>query len=166
VQRALRSECMKCARGPSNNGMKLTARGASVEARQLIPVFGGPWEHRSGGVEGMAMRAPMSLALVGVATLGIGCERVSDRLAHIPTGATRADVLRIAGPPAPDEALPPQARTPPKGCADQLVYVDAYRAAPMRALAAKVDSSRMLMHVCFDSSGRKMAGMHFTFITY
>ena len=26
--------------GPQNNGMKLTARGASVEARQLIPVFG------------------------------------------------------------------------------------------------------------------------------
>jgi len=29
-------------RGPSNNGMKLTARGASDEARQLIPVFYGP----------------------------------------------------------------------------------------------------------------------------
>jgi hypothetical protein len=29
------------AKGPSNNGMKLTARGASVEARQLIPVFYG-----------------------------------------------------------------------------------------------------------------------------
>jgi hypothetical protein len=26
---------------PSNNGMKLTARGASDEARQLIPVFCG-----------------------------------------------------------------------------------------------------------------------------
>jgi hypothetical protein len=25
----------------SNNGLKLTARGASVEARQLNPVFGG-----------------------------------------------------------------------------------------------------------------------------
>jgi hypothetical protein len=30
---------------PQNNGMKLTARGASVEARQLIPVFGGRGEH-------------------------------------------------------------------------------------------------------------------------
>jgi hypothetical protein len=29
-------------RAPQNNGMKLTARGASVEARQLIPVLGGP----------------------------------------------------------------------------------------------------------------------------
>jgi hypothetical protein len=28
--------------GPQNNGMKLTARGASVEARQLIPVFARP----------------------------------------------------------------------------------------------------------------------------
>jgi hypothetical protein len=26
-----------------NNGMKLTARGASDEARQLIPVFDAPW---------------------------------------------------------------------------------------------------------------------------
>jgi hypothetical protein len=31
---------------PSNNGMKLTARGASAEARQLIPVFSG--RHRQG----------------------------------------------------------------------------------------------------------------------
>lgn len=28
------------AKGPQNNGMKLTARGASDEARQLIPVLG------------------------------------------------------------------------------------------------------------------------------
>jgi hypothetical protein len=27
---------------PQNNGMKLTARGASDEARQLIPVLSGP----------------------------------------------------------------------------------------------------------------------------
>jgi hypothetical protein len=33
--------------GPSNNGMKLTARGASVEARQLIPVFDGQDAHHS-----------------------------------------------------------------------------------------------------------------------
>jgi hypothetical protein len=29
------------AKRPSNNGLKLTARGASVEARQLNPVLGG-----------------------------------------------------------------------------------------------------------------------------
>lgn len=91
---------------------------------------------------------------------------MSDRLAHIPGGATRDDVLRIAGPPIPDDALPQQARTPPEGCADHLVYEDEYRAAVIRAVAAKLDSSRMLMHVCFDSSGRKMNGMHFTIVTY
>jgi hypothetical protein len=34
--------------GRPNNGMKLTARGASVEARQLIPVLGG---HLCGTIE-------------------------------------------------------------------------------------------------------------------
>jgi hypothetical protein len=36
------SDAFNEAKRPSNNGMKLTARGASDGARQLIPVFYGP----------------------------------------------------------------------------------------------------------------------------
>jgi hypothetical protein len=104
------------------------------------------------------MRVAVSLGLTGLALLAIGCERVSDRLAHIPTGATREEALRIAGPATPDEELPLPTRTPPKGCADQLVYEDAYRAAPMRALAAKLDSSRTLIQSALTARGARLAG--------
>ena len=36
---------MSTSKAPPNNGMKLTARGASVEARQLIPVLDGHRRH-------------------------------------------------------------------------------------------------------------------------
>jgi hypothetical protein len=55
-------------KGPPNNGMKLTARGASVEARQLIPVLSVLTEGREVG------SGSKVLVLVGVAGR---CRRVT-----------------------------------------------------------------------------------------
>jgi hypothetical protein len=114
----------------------------------------------------MARSLASSIVTVGAAVALSGCARIQDRLAEVPPGATREEVVRIAGPATPPEALPHSARALPEGCADQLVYEDVYRAAAVRAVASRLDSSRTFLHVCFDKSGRKMSGTRFTLITY
>jgi hypothetical protein len=70
------------------------------------------------------------------------------------------------GAPVPDAQLPPAAKTLPEGCSSQLVYEEAYGNSLLRAVAQKVDPSRMLIHVCFDASGRKTQPNAFTLINY
>jgi hypothetical protein len=56
--------------GRPNKGMKLTARGASVEARQLNPVFGGHTSMESNRANG---RKAAWLILVGLSLLHVAC---------------------------------------------------------------------------------------------
>jgi hypothetical protein len=80
---------------PQNNGMKLTARGASDEARQLIPVLGRHGEQ--GDVVGEAMKGMR----IGLALLVLACTwRVGVAETKQPTAPVSVSLVQLIASPA------------------------------------------------------------------
>jgi len=141
--------------------MKQTKPAQAMELRSLSPVFAGrPGAHQ--GRFGLRQRLAITLALF--ATAGCG-PRTMDRLADVPAGATREQVVSILGAPVPESQLPVGSRQPPDGCTSQLSYRDEYLRSYAQAAARSLPGcSTTWLHLCFDRDGRYAPGVRFTMV--
>jgi hypothetical protein len=115
----------------------------------------------------VALQFRKAVPVLMAASLAVsGCERVTDRLAQVPPGATREQVLRVMGSPIRESVLPESMRQPSKGCASHLVYEDAYRNPVTRSIAGSLGATRMFEEVCFDPFGRRIPSGAIGIISY